>query len=405
MYSLNKNYDKVYLGDKQLLTGNIYLGDTLINTLNNECSVFKKWLYDVGDVIVYDKTRRTKHAIDPNRLSEISPEDYEAIGVVAIPSSHDVYGTKEAGVIALKFNNHYTPDSGGEAISTVWGHQYNNIGNNTQIGGLGRTNNYPIDTLLLETITEGYLPTEYGEGIASMYGLKYDSSLPNSNNSQTYIPSPYNDNGTKNSLYEKSIEGFKGKEKSKMLIQAYNKEDWKTAQGTPEIQEESHIEIAQTPETLDIRWEQDQGIWEESSNADSVTGSAYIGHNPKAYNYSRIKFYIAGQSGDKVAIKAKVNTTSDYNYVRTLGIDGNPDVQGPKEWINFGTEENPSIVFELPDSNEHYIIISYTQSSNLDDFATVYITKSPTPHKVIDVPYQAATPAFEYDQQKLIQNM
>ena len=396
MYSLNKDYDKIYLGDKQLLTGNIYLGDTLINTLNNERSVFKKWLYDVGDVIVYDKTRRTKHAIDPNRLPEISPDDYEAIGVVAIPSSHDVYGTKEAGVIALKFNSVYTPDEGGPMEYNYYNYQYRQYGDGITLKGLGDTTNNPTDTLNATGLV-GYIPTDHSKGITSPDGLNYDSSLPNSNSDNIYLPSPYNSKGAKNELYKKAVISFNGTEESKTFLPPedyYN--NWKTVQGTPEIQEQSHIEMINTPDTVNIIKSKSSsitGTWYLKTSSNTISQVTFI---PKSYEHGLAsrKLCVQGQPGDKIVI---TGTHDEDTSLMASNLDQD------SYNLYFGTEDNPSVVLELPDANEHYFYIVSSRRIPYDwdpnnITSSIYISKDPTPHKVIDVSYKPARPAFDDNQ-------
>jgi hypothetical protein len=40
------------------------------------------------------------------------PNDYEPIGIVVVPASHDVYGTGECGVMSLYYMDPDNPDNG-----------------------------------------------------------------------------------------------------------------------------------------------------------------------------------------------------------------------------------------------------------------------------------------------------
>lgn len=80
---------------------------------NNNNNVIEIQLADVvaGDVCVFDGTnKRFFRFVDSGATDDI--KKYTPIGVVVIPTSHNVYGTGECGVMSLKAMDCDTPDEG-----------------------------------------------------------------------------------------------------------------------------------------------------------------------------------------------------------------------------------------------------------------------------------------------------
>ena len=73
----------------------------------------------VGDICCYDAVNDEKVFI---RTGGTTPFEVTPIGVVVIPSSHDVYGTGECAVLSLKYMDCITPDEGSTSNKTIyWG--------------------------------------------------------------------------------------------------------------------------------------------------------------------------------------------------------------------------------------------------------------------------------------------
>lgn len=192
----------------------------------------KRGEYEVGDAVLWDSKSGMFRVIPQEDITTITDTTrYTPTGVIAIPSSHDVYGTKEAGVVALLSASLKTPDTG-QTSNTImaWGafgtdylelndySQCNTItsdGTNDVIGSAGRA----------------YLPSDAFSGVGSLDGIaKYNSSTP-------FAPSPYNVDGSRNLDYynteisiNNTLSDFAGKYNTEFLCSKSTKQsDWKSA--------------------------------------------------------------------------------------------------------------------------------------------------------------------------------
>lgn len=85
-------------------------------------TITKKKDIVVGTIVLYNKDANLMEFVSPDKLAEHNPEIEEPIGIVVTPSSHDVYGTGEVGVMSLKGLNVNNPDSGSTSNSEIrWG--------------------------------------------------------------------------------------------------------------------------------------------------------------------------------------------------------------------------------------------------------------------------------------------
>ena len=163
-----------------------------------------------------------------NNLSTV-PADYEPIGVVVIPASHDVYGTGECGVVSLKYMDPDNPDEGCFDGVRMGNSAYGN--GHPHLISIGY-NDYYYSEAQYE-IYEGDLPTDLQSGLLSLDGETHYYER-----ASELIPSPYNPDGTRNQLYadgRTAISDFNGKENSQKLIDAIEASDWKVIDKIPYI--------------------------------------------------------------------------------------------------------------------------------------------------------------------------
>lgn len=153
------------------------LGNVLINPQDYYDHILKVSGDTVGDVCIYDMLNNNRLIVSVNDLSNYSDKSiYTPIGVVVIPSTHDIYNDGSCGIMALKemtATNTTEGITGHEYIH--WGYPYTNTNLPYYQYVIGN------DSSLNES---GYLPNENGT---------YDST-PKS-------PSPYNSDGSRNELY------------------------------------------------------------------------------------------------------------------------------------------------------------------------------------------------------------
>lgn len=199
---------------------------------------------NAGDVILVNKTTLEKAASSPKELFKYSKEDWEPIGVVVIPSNHNVYGTGEAAMIPLLAASLATPDTGD--YSTVDGIYYGpssnveGIDNYDAVVNLGTMNNsLPKDTVQ-GTSSSGYIPL-MDQRMNKKCECPTDPGTyywNTSNSSMAYIPSPYLLDGSRNPQYyttdspsspSNALSDFNGKRNTEILCnKATAQPNWRT---------------------------------------------------------------------------------------------------------------------------------------------------------------------------------
>lgn len=189
---------------------------------------------NVGDAVLYDK-QADRLIVVPTTddIGTKYPSDnYEPIGVVVIPASHDVYGTGECGVMSLKYMFHHSPDTGSTVHQNIrWGHRntYLSLPNLDQVP-IGNTSN-GIPTSQDDS---GFLPSDNFSGTV----CAHDSNAYY-NQSRNLIPSPYLSDGSRNPGYYQTtsplstsncLADFDGIGNSQFLWDAATAQsDWRTA--------------------------------------------------------------------------------------------------------------------------------------------------------------------------------
>lgn len=163
------------------------------------------------------------------------------IGVVVIPSSHDVYGTGECAIMSLNYMNCTTPDEGSISYQGIYWGDYN-----TDITGMTNFNKVPYIATRASAQTDTYSPTINGTSgytylpsdnfTGSTCG--HDTSAKYYNTSAKSAPSPYLTDGSRNPLYYQTsspsttantLSDFDGVGNTKVLTGLATGENWKTA--------------------------------------------------------------------------------------------------------------------------------------------------------------------------------
>ena len=209
-------------------SGKIYTHEREYKSVN--WSILKKEA-NVCDVCFYDK-EQDKLIIVSEWSAETHPASrYTPIGVVVIPSSHDVYGTGEAGVISLKEMNYSTPDTGSISYQNMyWGQYIRDLSlSNLTRAPIGNTE----DGIPTEQTEKPHLPSDKFSGTQCLHDTDtYYRDL-------AYAPSPYLTDGSRNPGYYQTsspsssnncLADFDGKGNSKILWDnATSQSDWKIA--------------------------------------------------------------------------------------------------------------------------------------------------------------------------------
>lgn len=81
-------------------------------------SIAKKNMYEVGDVVVFNKDTQALEVFNTSDLDKLSPLICTTVGVIVVPSSHNIYGTNEAAFIryrnSIKAMNVYSEHTMGQ---------------------------------------------------------------------------------------------------------------------------------------------------------------------------------------------------------------------------------------------------------------------------------------------------
>lgn len=148
-----------------------------------------------GDICAFDGTnKRFFRFVDSGAKDDI--KKYTPIGVVVVPTSHDVYSTGECGVMSLKAMNCDTPSIGDTSEHDMyWGVRGINISGVPDLNEIpiGNTSNgIPTDNNYM-----GYLPSDK----FSSTQCAHDTDVSYYSKSVSPIPSPYLTDGSRNPGY------------------------------------------------------------------------------------------------------------------------------------------------------------------------------------------------------------
>lgn len=185
------------------------------------------------DIVVYNRANGEKEIYTGSELEDMDVENMVPIGVVVIPSSHDVYSDGRCGVMSLVSMSLTTPDVGniGKDIVTdrdhhmslgYSGHGLTAYDNYPQMG----TMDQPINNSIVGSCTQYcMMPTDYpplATGIESItdFGTYYFSS---NESTRFYGVSPYsgkirNELYTTTQITNNSLAQFIGEENSAAMV-------------------------------------------------------------------------------------------------------------------------------------------------------------------------------------------
>lgn len=152
---------------------------------------------ELGDVVFWDSLNKKFVVIPYNDLDSNLP-GFTPIGVVVIPSSHNVYGDHSCGIVSLHNLSCLTPDVGTSDLEFMfWG----GGGIDTIIPNYDTVNQIGSNGELSDTVEcvsmWGRIPTDKNDLILSSDGItgywKVDEN--------SLLPSPYLSDGSRNFLY------------------------------------------------------------------------------------------------------------------------------------------------------------------------------------------------------------
>lgn len=174
----------------------------------------------------------------------IDISNFIPIGVVVVPSSHNIYRDNSCAIISLKNMSVTTPDIGTTLNSNIyWGHYGENISlkDYSYVGYVFKDDGEgDISESVIGIASEGILPSDlsYFNYKDNPYDIETNYTR-NHSGGDYYIPSPYNNNGNFNIEYSKTtspsnntnaMSDFNGRSNSKILYNlATAQSNWRTA--------------------------------------------------------------------------------------------------------------------------------------------------------------------------------
>lgn len=155
----------------------------------------------VGDVCVYGISEGRLMIINNWSSSKYPISKYPPVGIVVVPGSHGHYEGGKCAIMSLNHMNCDTPTTGGALQYMYWGvygTDINTLPNLDEVPYVGSNGN--VGDTIIGTSGNAYLPSDFSRftAVTNQYdnGTKYYY-----NDSDKYIPSPYNNNGTFNPNY------------------------------------------------------------------------------------------------------------------------------------------------------------------------------------------------------------
>lgn len=170
----------------------------------------------------------------PGHLARYSTDQHEAIGVVVIPTSHNVYGNGQPGIIALKSISCITPDEGAMTNELIsWGNykvDHPELTNYQKMVSIGTCENFNDISVQMRV----YFPSDSFSTVTNPDGDKLAGYFYN-DATKYCAPSPYNVDGfSRNPIYHSTDYGtnalsdFDGYNNTAILLTKATAEDWKT---------------------------------------------------------------------------------------------------------------------------------------------------------------------------------
>lgn len=171
-------------------------------------------------------------------ITKYPSDKYSPVGVVVIPGSHNVYGDGSCGVISLKEMHCETSDTGSTSYRNMYWGQYDvdisNMTNYNQVCYVG--SNGSVNKDVQGVNSTAFLPSDNFSTVQNPYDK---DTYFYYNDNDKYIPSPYNEDDTRNPAYyqtaspsssNNAMSDFDGVGNTTKLINlATGQRDWKTA--------------------------------------------------------------------------------------------------------------------------------------------------------------------------------
>ena len=169
---------------------------------------------------------------------------YIPVGIVVVPASHGHYADGKCAIMSLNHMNCSSPTTGGSAQGMYWGVNGTDIDtlpNLDQVPYVGSNGN--VGDTIIGVTGNAYLPSDYS-GFTKVANPYDEATNYYFNDSDKYIPSPYNNDGTFNPNYSLTdspsstgncLSDFDGYGNTKKILEVRGEKDyssWKPGQYT-----------------------------------------------------------------------------------------------------------------------------------------------------------------------------
>lgn len=299
---------------------------------------------DLCNTILYEKSTG-KLFQTPNPTS-FPASNYEPIGIVVIPTAHDVYGTGECGVMALLSASLTTPDTGQTSEGSMfWGGcgvDYPELNNYDQVNTItsGET-----ECVIGSAQYSSDLPSDTFTGEFSQDGIaRYHPQRT------LFSPSPYNADGSRNKNY--------------------------FATGpVPTIEPMFGPSQPATVDGLNFNWTVQSGNWTESVNSNAKDGKQFTSVSPGGGGSTVIRCTFSGKRG-KITFACKSDGESDYDYLTIGELDKTCNNSTFRTSLRGQSGKLRKLSFNIHDAGEHYVEFCYSKNYFDDvgpDCAVVYV--------------------------------
>ena len=200
----------------------------------------------VGDVCIADNNSDLLFCRFVDEGATHSLSDYTPIGLTVVPASHNHYADGKCAIVSLNHMRCDTPTTGGSSQTMCWGvygTDIDTLPNLNQVPYVGSNGN--VGDTIIGVTGIAYLPSDFSgfTAVANPYdnGTNYYY-----NDSNKYIPSPYNNDGTFNPNYSLTtspsstgncLSDFDGYNNTKKILEVRGSKDyssWKPGRYTQE---------------------------------------------------------------------------------------------------------------------------------------------------------------------------
>lgn len=219
----------------------------MMKPISNNIILIDKADSVAGDICIADNNKNLLFCrfVDSGATHKLS--DYTPIGLTVVPASHNHYADDKCAIMSLNHMNCNMPQTGANSVQSMsWGDDsvdISSLPNLDQVPYVGSNGN--VEASVIGQTNYAYLPSDHPDftAVANPYDTKTKYYY---NNSDKYIPSPYNNDGTFNPNYSLTtspsstancLADFDGYNNTKKIIEVRGSKDyssWKPGQYTQE---------------------------------------------------------------------------------------------------------------------------------------------------------------------------